>query len=378
VFWLRIGLEVCAAAALAAVAYHYVGYPLLLRLAGAFARVPREPPAPAALPSLSVIIPCHNEGGSLPAKLGDLRAADYPGDKLEVVVVSDGSDDDTAAVAGSFGGVRPVSWSERRGKPAALNAGVRASSGEVLVFTDANARIPPRSLRELAAPFADPRVGGVCGEQVITRGASPERTYWQLESYLKRLEAAVGSAVGADGSLYAVRRALYRAVPEGRLIMDDFFVSLEVVAAGYRLAYARAAVAYEEALDDVSREFRRKARIMVGSIAALTALSGAVWRRIPCQLFSHKILRWLGPAFLAVALAAAAAAAAAGSIFGLVLLVGQLIFYAAAAAGWLLGGRRAPFFFRAPYFFVLANAALGLGWLLYFFGRNEPAWEKLR
>ncbi len=371
-------MEACAAAALAAVAYHYVGYPLLLRLAGAFARVPREPPAPAVLPFLSVIIPCHNEGASLPAKLADVRAADYPGDKLEIVVVSDGSDDDTVAIAESVGGVRVVSWRDRRGKPAALNAGVAASSGEVLVFTDANARVPPRSLRGLVAPFADPRVGGVCGEQVITRGASPERTYWQLESYLKRLEAAVGSAVGADGSLYAVRRGLYRSVPEGRLIMDDFYVSLEVVAAGYRLAYAPAAVAYEEALDDVGREFRRKARIMAGSIAALTALSGAVWRRIPCRLFSHKILRWLGPAFLAVALAAAAGATAAGSVFGLVLLVGQLIFYAAAAAGWLLGGRRAPYFLRAPYFFVLANAALGLGWLLYFFGRNKPAWEKLR
>lgn len=371
-------MEVCAAAALAAVAYHYVGYPLLLRLAGAFAGVPREPPAPAALPSLSVIIPCHNEGANLPAKLGDLRAADYPKDKLEIVVASDGSDDDTAAVAEGVGGVRVLSWPERRGKPAALNAGVAASSGEILVFTDANARVAPRSLRELVAPFADPRVGGVCGEQVITRGASPERTYWQLESYLKRLEAAVGSAVGADGSLYAVRRALYRPVPEGRLIMDDFYVSLEVVAAGYRLAYAPAAVAYEEALDDEGREFRRKARIMAGSVAALTALSGAIWRRIPWQLFSHKILRWLGPALLAVALGGAAAATAAGSVFGLVLLVAQLIFYAAAAAGWLLGGRRSPFLFRAPYFFVLANVALALGWLLYFFGRNKPAWEKLR
>ncbi len=107
-------------------------------------------------------------------------------------------------------------------------------------------------------------------------------------------------------------------------------------------------------------------------------LDGAVWRRIPWQLFSHKILRWLGPGFLAVALAAAAAAAAAGSVFGAVLFAAQLLFYAAAAVGWLWRRRRGPLLFRAPYSFALANAALAYGWLQYFFGGKEAAWEKLR
>ncbi len=376
--WQRISLEAGAAAALAAVGYHYVGYPLALRLAAALGRAPAEPAPLAVWPALSVIIPCYNEAAALPAKLDDLRAADYPADKIEIVVVSDGSDDETEAVARGAGVARVVAWPQRRGKPAALNAGAAAASGEVFVFTDANARIPPASLGELVAPFADPRVGAVCGEQVVTRGASAERVYWRLESYMKKLEAAVGSAVGADGSLYAVKRALYKKVPEGRLIMDDFYVSLQVVAAGYRLAYAPAAVAYEEALDDGPREFKRKARIMAGSIAALAALDGAIWRRIPWQLFSHKILRWLGPAFLGVALAAAAAATAAGSVFGAALLGGQLLFYAAAAAGWLGGGGRAPLLFRAPYSFVLANVALAYGWFRYLFGGNAAAWEKLR
>ncbi|HUU56880.1 MAG TPA: glycosyltransferase, partial [bacterium] len=141
-YWLRIALEACAAAALAAVAYHYIGYPVLLRLAALFVRAPSDPPPLLEPPLLSVIIPCHNEAPHLRAKLEDLRAADYPTDKLEVVVVSDGSDDDTAAVAERAGGVRVVAWPERRGKPAALNAGARAAAGDVLVFTDANARIP--------------------------------------------------------------------------------------------------------------------------------------------------------------------------------------------------------------------------------------------
>jgi cellulose synthase/poly-beta-1,6-N-acetylglucosamine synthase-like glycosyltransferase len=377
-FWVRIALEACAAAALAAVVYHYVGYPLLLRLAAALGRAPAKPAPLAVLPTLSVIVPCYNEAATLPAKLEDLRAADYPADKIEIIVVSDGSDDETEAVARGTDGVRAVGWPERRGKPAALNAGAEVAAGEVLVFTDANAGIPPGSLRELVAPFADPRVGAVSGEQVITRGATPERVYWRWEACIKKLEAAVGSAVGADGSLYAVKRGLYKRVPEGRLIMDDFFVSLEVVAAGYRLAYAPAAVAHEEALDDGLGEFKRKARIMAGSVAALATLDGAVWRRIPWQLFSHKILRWLGPGFLAVALAAAAAAAAAGSAFGAALLVAQVLFYAAAAVGWLWRRRRAPFLFRGAHFFTLANAALAYGWLQYFFGGKKAAWEKLR
>lgn len=375
---MRVALEACAAAALAAVVYHYVGYPLLLRLAAALGRAPAEPAAPAARPSLSVIIPCYNEAAALPAKLADLRAADYPADKIEIVVVSDGSSDETEAVARGAEGVRVVSWPERRGKPAALNAGAEEAKGEVLVFTDANALVPPESLRELVAPFADPCVGAVCGEQVITRGASSERAYWRWEARIKEWEAAVGSAVGADGSLYAVKRGLYKKVPEGRLIMDDFFVSLQVVAAGYRLAYAPAALAYEEALDDGRAEFKRKARIMAGSVVALAALDVAIWRRLPWQLFSHKILRWLGPAFLAVALGASAAATAAGSVFGAVLLAAQASFYGAAAVRWLWRRRRAPLLFRAPYSFTLANAALAYGWLQFFFGGKKPAWEKLR
>jgi biofilm PGA synthesis N-glycosyltransferase PgaC len=376
-YWLRIATEACAAAALAAVVYHYVGYPVLLRLAALFVRAPSAPP-PLEPPLLSIIIPCHNEAGHVAAKLEDLRTVDYPRDKLEVVVVSDGSDDGTAAEAEGAGNVRVVAWPERRGKPAAMNAGARAAAGDVLVFTDANARIPPGSLRELVAPFADARVGAACGEQVVTRGAAPERAYWRLEGLLKRWEAAVGSVVGADGSLYAVRRELYRPVPENRLIMDDFYVSLEVVAAGRRLAYVPEAVAYEDALEDEGREFKRKARIMAGSLGALAALSVGVWRRLGFQLFSHKILRWLGPVLLLTALVAAAVAAALGSVVGAVLLGAQLLGYGVAAAGRLLGGGRAPGLFRMAYFFVLANAALAYGWLIYLFGPNKPAWDKLR
>jgi cellulose synthase/poly-beta-1,6-N-acetylglucosamine synthase-like glycosyltransferase len=376
--YVRVALEACAAAALAAVVYHYVGYPLVLRVAAALGRAPAEPAPLAVLPTLSVIIPCYNEAASLPAKLEALRAADYPADKVEIVVVSDGSSDETEAVARAAEGVRVVGWPERRGKPAALNAGVAEATGEILVFTDANAMAAPASLRELVAPFADPRVGGVCGEQLITRGASSERAYWRWEAGIKRLEAAVGSVVGADGSLYAVKRILYKRIPEGRVIMDDFFVSLQAVAAGYRLAYAPEAVAYEDALEDGGAEFKRKARIMAGSLVALAALDTAIWRRLPWQLFSHKILRWLGPAFLAATLVASAAAAAVGSVFGAVLLGAQVAFYAAAAVGWLMRRRRPSLVFRAPYSFASANVALACGWWQYFFGGKIPAWEKLR
>ena len=223
--WAGVG-NVVAAAALAVLFYSYLGYPLLL---GAFAALRRRrEPAPVAaadLPAVTVVIPCYNEAEHVAAKIANLRAADYPPGKIEIVVVSDGSGDRTVDVARATTGVRVVSWLERRGKAAALNAGLRAAHGDVLVLTDANARLEAGALRALVTPFADPNVGAVCGEQVIGAGAAGERFYWRYEAYLKRREAALGSVVGADGSLYAVRRELFRPLPEDRLIMDDFFVS---------------------------------------------------------------------------------------------------------------------------------------------------------
>lgn len=362
----------------AALLYHYLLYPLILRVAAVFAAKKEFAPPAAEPPTFSVVIPCYNEEAHVAAKVANLRAADYPGERVEIIVVSDGSNDGTEAAASSLPGVRLEAWPERRGKPAALNAGICAAGGEVVVFTDANALLAPGALRALAAPFADPRVGAACGEQVIAAGGAGEGIYWRYEGFIKRWEAALASPVGADGSLYAVRRGLCRKVPESRLIMDDFYLSLMPVAAGYRLAYAPAAVAYEDALAASGAEFRRKARIMAGSLAALAAVDGRIWRRLPWQLVSHKILRWLGPAFLALAFAGAVVAAGAGNVVGWFLLIPQLAFYAAAALAAAVGSARAPVLLRAPYDFAVANAALAYGWGLYFFGRNKPAWQKLR
>jgi cellulose synthase/poly-beta-1,6-N-acetylglucosamine synthase-like glycosyltransferase len=376
--WAGVG-NVVAAAALAALLYSYVGYPLLLSALAPLRR--RRDPTPVAdadLPAVTVVIPCYNEAGHVAAKIANLRAADYPPEKIEVVVVSDGSGDRTVDVARAAADVRVVSWLGRRGKAAALNAGLRAARGDVIVLTDANARVEAGALRALVTPFADRTVGAVCGEQVIGAGAAGERFYWRYEAFLKRREAALGSVVGADGSLYAVRRELFRPLPEDRLIMDDFFVSLAVVAAGRRLAYSPTAVAYEDALATSGAEFRRKARIMAGSLAALGALDRRLWLRLPWQLISHKILRWLGPAWLALAAVGAVVAAAAGHPLGYALAVAQVLVYGAAALAAALGPARAPSILRICKAFVVANAALAYGWGLYLFGPRRPAWRKLR
>lgn len=365
-----------AAAGLAAPFYHYLGYPLLLIILARLAR-PRLTPPAAEPPALSVIVPCYNEAAHIAAKVADLRAAAYPKDRVEIIVVSDGSDDGTAEAAAELG-VRVLSWPERRGKPAALNAGAAAAAGDILVFSDANARVDRNALARLAAPFADAAVGAVCGEQVIPAGSAGEKFYWRYEAFLKRCEAAVGSPVGADGSLFALRRALYRRVPEGRVIMDDFFLSLSPVAAGYRLAYAPEALAYEDALPSSRAEFRRKIRIMSGSLAALAALDRRVWVCIPWQLFSHKILRWTAWLFLIAAFVAAALAGILGSAVGWIIWGAQALFYLGAAAAALMGPTRAPLLLKGAHAFVMANAALAAGWFRYLFGSNRAAWEKLR
>lgn len=369
-----------AAVSLAAILYCYVGYPLVLmvlRLSRRCRARPRARTTDGKWPSVSVIIPCYNEANVLGAKLARLSEIDYPPGRTEVIVVSDGSDDATADIAKASGVTRVIQWLDRRGKPAALNAGVAAATGEVLIFTDANAMPERGAFRALVAPFADPRVGGVAGEQIISAGGEGERWYWRYESWIKTMEADVGSVAGADGSLYAIRRDLYSPIPERRVVMDDFYLSLAVVRAGYQLTYVPEARAGEDALADKWLEFKRKARIMAGSLQALVYLGGGVWRRLAWQLFSHKVLRWFGPWLMAWALAGAAVGAAAGCWAAWAMLIPQVVFYLMGVLG-LVFGKGAPAVFRGAAAFMIANAGLAMGWFKFVAGARPAAWEKLR
>lgn len=366
--------------------YVYVGYPLLLAVIAAVRQ--RDVRRDAITPPVSVIIAAHNEEKIIGEKLENTLSLDYPKDRLEIIVVSDGSTDQTERIVAQYGerGVRLISLA-RCGKMQALNRGVAAATGELLVFTDANAILHASALRQLAANFTDPDVGGVCGNQNYRPPSGDcagqgETLYWTYDTFIKRLESQVGSTIGADGSLYAIRRSLF--VPIGDPAQaDDLAISARVVTQGYRLVFEPAAVSYEEPPTSSRREFWRKVRVTNHSLRSLWDLREALnpWRTgfYALELLSHKVLRYLVPFFLGLALLANAALALTSGFYRL-LLLGQVLFYGSALMGYRLRhhswGRLRVFYI--PFYFCLANAAAFLGILSLLKGERITLWQPQR
>ena len=295
----------------AVLGYVYVGYPALLHLV-VRVRGRRRIRQAAVTPRLSLVISAYNEADVIGRKLENTLALDYPAGQLEVVVISDASDDGTDEVVKAFShcGVRLARQAERRGKTAGLNSTLPGLSGEIVVFSDANAMYERDALLKLARNFADPEVGCVTGEARYIPGDGSaagigERVYWDYEIQLKRLETALGSMVGGDGAIYAIRRSLWRELPENAI--NDFLNPLQIVAAGWRAVYEPDAICYEDAAGAVSSEYRRRVRIISRSWRAVFQAPG-VLNPLRVGLFtwslvSHKILRWLSGIFAALAAA---------------------------------------------------------------------------
>ena len=360
----------------ALVGYVLAGFPLLVAL-----RAWRAPDPTAdrldehGWPAISVIIAARNEVSCIAPKIERLLATDYPEDRLEVVVASDGSDDGTDDAVRAFAarGVRLLSL-PRAGKAAALNAAVEHATGDVLVFTDANSWFADGALKALVQPLADPLIGGVAGDQRYVAGscADPatdgERAYWSLDRALKRAESRGGSTISATGAIYAVRRELVDVVPDD--VTDDFYISTGVVAAGRRLVFAPGAVAYEAVAGSADLEFARKVRIMTRGLTAVRRRATLLDPRrsgfYAIQLLSHKVLRRLVAVPVLASMACALPLVRRHAIYRLV-LVGEAAFVAAGVAGLTLGEqpvakRRA---LALPAYACLVHAAaLRAGWNL--------------
>lgn len=366
----------------ALVAWVYAGYPLALALLGRVRPRPRRR-APLELP-VSVIVAAHDEVEVIADKVANVLASDYPAPLLELIVASDGSEDGTVQAARRAGATLVLDL-PRIGKLSALNRAEHASSGEILVFTDADSLFEPPTLRRLVSNFADERVGGVAANVVryveedgrpVARG---EGLYWRYERLLKRLEDRVGSVVSASGHLYAVRRRLFTpsTLTTGT---DDFVISSQVVRAGGRLAFDERAVVLVATPEEGGTELRRKVRVMNRGLRSALALGGAL---LPgrtglygVEVVFHKILRRF-VAFFLVALLASSVVLAARDPLWWIALGPQLGFYVLATAGALLArtrwGRLKPLWI--PYFFCLANLAAALAVLSLLAGVRFERWE---
>lgn len=370
------------AVAAAVTAYIYFGYPALIWI---MARLrPRPVARRDVTPAVTLIVPTYNEQDVIERKIRNALALDYPRDRLEVLVISDGCTDDTCAIARGFAreGVRLIEL-PRGGKAAALNRGAAEARGEILVMTDANVDLASDAVLMLARSFADPEVGGVSGKKkyIVRSGGDTteqgENLYWRWDQWQKTLESTIGSIFAADGTLYAVRRRLYVPI-EDPAQADDIAISARVVLQGYRLVFDPEAVAFEEAPMEGADEFRRKVRVTNHSVRALLNLGAALWTSgfYSVELLSHKLVRHLIPFFLAMLLASSAWLAREFPVFRFVLAV-QVLFYLLAIAGALVRHRRSGALkvLSVPYYFCLVNAAALLGVISIARGSRVQTWS---
>ncbi|MBI4241964.1 MAG: glycosyltransferase family 2 protein [Candidatus Rokubacteria bacterium] len=363
-----------------AVSYPYVLYPALLSAIARRRRVP-TPPASSETPSVSVIIAAYNEAAVIARKLDSTLSQDYPASRLEVVVVSDGSTDRTAEIVAACpdSRIRLLVRSARQGKSAALNCGVREARGDILVFTDANALFAPGAIRRLVEPFADPRVGlvsgqGLYGETGNGTARAVANGYVRFEALVKSGEGVLGFVAGADGAIYAIRRALYEDLPP--TYVNDLLHPIAAALAGYKSRFDPEAYTVEPASHGAGQELQRHVRIIAQGFAILIAMGPQLARRRRWKalwmLASHRFLRWISAFALAGVLGTSLAGH--GLLFKIALLA-QGVFYATAAAGWLAErtGRRLGLL-AAPYYFCVVSAAGALGLLRFVRGGVDATW----
>jgi cellulose synthase/poly-beta-1,6-N-acetylglucosamine synthase-like glycosyltransferase len=360
-----------------AVLYSYTIYPLLLALLPGWREAPRSDAGECR--SLSILLSVYNEEKHIAARIDNLLALDYPADKVQVLIGSDGSTDRTDDLVRQCSSPRIElhAFSPRRGKPSVLNRLVVLAQGDLLVFTDANTMFAPDALRKLVRHFADPKIGGVCGRLVFPSASTKthETPYWKLETYLKQRESAIDSCLGANGGIYAIRRTAWPGIPNNTLI-DDFVIGMRVREQGLRLIYDAEAIATEELPQSVSHEMTRRIRIGAGGFQALLLCWRSLlpWRGVYTFAFwSHKVLRWLSPFFMLTGLVSNIVLLP-HPLFA-VLLALQLTFYALALVGAVRRGRKFVLF-SGPYYFVTINLALLLGFFRFITHTQQAAWKR--
>jgi len=356
-FWMSIAF----------VLYVYAGYPALLavwartvanrgsriahREVGGGARHSRLTIHDSRFPAVSVIIAARNEARRLPARIDNILASDYPSDRIEIIVASDGSADDTPDALAPYRDRVRLLELPARGKASALNAAVLHARHSLLIFADARQRFAPDAIRRFVAAFSDPRIGAVSGELIIdceTGGDAADRSsigdgvgaYWKYEKWLRRREATIESTVGVTGAAYAMRRWLWQPLP-GDAILDDVLGPMRLVQRGYRVIFEPAARAFDRAATDASAELRRKIRTLAGNFQLLRYEPGVlVPGRNPVwlQFMSHKLARLMVPYALMAAFVSNAFLLRSSAIYALA-FAGQVAFYGLAAYGALLDRR---------------------------------------
>ena len=367
---------------MAIVVYTYVGYGIVLYLLVFVKRLTTKAKPLAditddRLPEVTLMVCAYNEEDIIAEKMDNTRRLDYPSDRLHLVWVTDGSNDNTNVLLSAYPEVKVIYFPERRGKAAALKHGIKEIDTEIVMMTDANTMLNPEAVREVARLMQDPKVGCVSGEKkVMARSDSDEAAqgeglYWKYESTLKRLDSELYSAMGAAGELCVIRRQLMTDIPDDTLL-DDFIISMEIVKKGYKIAYTSNAYAMEYGSADLHEESKRKRRIAAGGLQScwrLRSLMNPLRHPVVAfQFVSHRVLRWtITPVclFALVPLNTLLVLSGEDIVYTIIWIL-QILFYASAAAG-----------VRISKYFIFMNLNVFRG-MAYLFNNSTGMWEKAK
>ena len=361
--------------------YTYIGYPLLVFLWAKFR--PNEIKTKEFEPTVTVVISAYNEQDRIVPRIENLLEQNYPSAKLKIIVVSDGSTDETLERLHQIDTDRlhVIPLERNWGKSIAVSRGVTEATGEIIVFADVRQRFCPNAIRSLAQPFSDQSIGATTGELILESSGSDQDMegvglYWKYEKMIRDSESKIDSMVGATGAIYAIRRSLYEPLPEG-IILDDVLTPMRIAKKGFRVCMVRDAIAYDTLSGTSSEEFARKVRTLAGNFQLMQVapwINNPFKNRLFFQWISHKVFRLLAPyAMIFLLISSFLIGNPFYSFFGLL----QLIVYIAAIAGLIAmsKGKKVKFVGTASNFLMLnITAVVGLYSILT--GQTASLWKK--
>ena len=380
-----IGVAITFWVALFAILYSYVGYPAFLWLVSRVGRFDESSCAGQSgqLPAVTLIISAYNEEKVIGEKIKNALSLDYPRELLEIVIISDGSTDRTGEIVTEFAhqGVVLRHYEGRIGKTACLNRTLPLATGGVIVFSDANSSYGKGALKALLGPFRNNTVGFVTGwtKYGSGDGAAPYSLglYSRLELITKELESRLGSCIGADGAIFAIRKELY--LPLEDYDINDLVIPLSINRQGYRGVLQREAICFEKDAGSPKGEFHRQVRITSRAIRAIMnyrqLLNPFRFGLLSFEIFSHKVCKFLVPLFLVALLVSNLLLAERGGFFLMVLIAQGIFYIAAGAAAFVPKGSLLSRMVEAARIFVVVNVAIALAWVKYLQGETYTTWS---
>ena len=373
--------------------YAFVGYGIFLFVLLLLKRLVYKPESTlysfTELPSVTLIIAAYNEGSIIRKKIENTLLLSYPLNKLNYIVVTDGSTDNSAVIVAEYPQIILLHREGRTGKINAVHRAMQQVNTEIVIFTDANTFLNQDALINISRHYKNQLVGAVAGEKRVridqkSDATAGEGIYWKYESKLKKWDSDLNSVVGAAGELFSIRTSLYEPVEKDTLL-DDFIISMRIAAKGFKIVYEPEAFAMETSSENIKEELKRKVRIAAGGIQSILRLKELLnvfrYPILSFQYISHRVLRWTVIPFLIIFVFALniLIIIQGSSVLYLIFFSGQIIFYMAAALGWLLEKRqlRNKFLF-IPYYFVLMNYAVLAGIKRFYTGAQQVTWDKAK